>query len=137
MPSSIVFDIDSRFTSRFWESLNKVFGTKLRLSLAYNPQTDGQMERTIQSLEDLLRACVIEQKRSWESFLSLIEFTYNNSFHSTIGMAPYKALYGKRCRTPLCWLEPRENLTLGPKVVQQTTKKVKLIQERMMTAQSM
>ena len=68
--------------------------------------------------------------------MSLIEFTYNNSFHSTIGMAPYEDLYGRRCRTPLCWLEPRENLTLGPEVVQQTTKKVKLIQERMRTAQS-
>ena len=80
--------------------------------------------------------CVLEQKGSWESFLLLIEFTYNNSFHSTIGMAPYEALYGRRCRTPLCWLEPGEDLTLGPEVVQQTTEKVKLIQERMRTAQS-
>jgi len=87
-------------------------------------------------LEDLLRACVLEHKGSWESFLPLIEFTYNNSFHSKIGMAPYKALYGRRCRTPLCWLEPGEGLTLGPEVLQQTTEKVKLIQERMRTAQS-
>ena len=69
-------------------------------------------------------------------FLPLIEFTYDNSFHSTIGMAPYKTLYGRRRRTPLCWLEPRENLTLGPEVVQQTTEKVMLIQERMRTTQS-
>jgi len=73
---------------------------------------------------------------SWENFLSLIEFTYNNSFHSTIDIAPYEALYGRRCRTPLCWLELGENLTLGPKVVQQTTENGKLIQERMGTAQS-
>ena len=106
VPSSIVSDRDPRFTSRFWESLNKALGTKLRLSSAYHPQTDGQTERTNQSLEDLLRACVLEPKGSWESFLPLIEFTYNNSFHSTIGMAPYEALYGRRCRTPLCWLEP-------------------------------
>ena len=66
----------------------------------------------------------------------MIEFTYNNSFHSTIGMAPYEALYGRRCRTPLCWLESREGLTLGPEVVQQTTEKVRLIQERMRIAQS-
>ena len=66
----------------------------------------------------------------------LIEFTYNNSFHSTIGMAPYEALYGRRCRIPLCWLEPGEGLTLGHEVVQKTTEKVKLIQERMRTAQS-
>ena len=111
-------------------------GTKLRLSLAYHPETHGQTERTIQSLEDLLRACVLEHKGSWESFLPLIEFTYNNSFHSKIGMAPYEALYGRRCRTPLCRLEPGEDLTLGPEVVQQTTEKVKLIQERMRIAQS-
>jgi len=123
-PSSIVSDRDPRFTSRFWENLNKALGTKLRLSSAYHPQTDGQTEQTIQSLEDLLRACVLEQKGSWESFQSLIEFTYYNSFHSTIDMAPHEALYGRRCRAPLCWLEPGENLTLGPKVVQQTTEKV-------------
>jgi len=136
VPSSIVSDRDPRFTSIFWESLNKALRTKLRLSSTYHPQTDGQTERTIQSLEDFLRACVLEQKRSWESFLPLIEFTYNNSFHSTIGMDPYEALYGRRCRTSLCWLEPGEDLTLGPEVVQQTTEKVKLIQERMRTAQS-
>ena len=102
VPSGIVSDRDPRFTSRFWESLNRALGTKLRLSSAYHPQTDGQTERTIQSLEDLLRACVLEQKGSWESFLPLIKVTYNNSFHSTIGMAPYEALYGRRCRTPLC-----------------------------------
>jgi len=68
--------------------------------------------------------------------LPLIEFTNNNSFHSIVGMAPYEALYARRCRTPLCWLEPEENLTLGPEVVQQTTKKVKLIQEMMRIAQS-
>ena len=113
-----------------------MLGTKLRLSLAYHPQTDGQTEQTIQSLEDLLRVCVLEQKRSWDSFFSLIEFTYNNSFHSTIGMTPYEALYGRRCRTRLCWLEFGENLTLGHEVVEQTTMKVKLIQERKRTTQS-
>ena len=131
-----VSDRDPRFAFRFWESLNRELGTKLRLSSAYHPQTNGQTKRTIQSLEDLLRAWVLEQKKSWESFLPLIEFTYNNSFHSTIGMAPYEALYGKRCRTPLCWLEPGEDLALGLEVVQQTTEKVKLIQERMRAAQS-
>ncbi|RZB86561.1 Transposon Ty3-G Gag-Pol polyprotein [Glycine soja] len=136
VPSSIVSDRDPRFTSRFWESLNRALGTKLRLSSAYHPQTDGQTKRTIQSLEDLLRACVLEKKGTWESSLPLIEFTHNNNFHSTIGMAPYEALYGRRCRTPLCWLESREGLTLGPEVVQQTTEKVRLIQERMRIAQS-
>jgi len=83
-----------------------------------------------------LRVCALEQKGRWKSFLSLIEFTYNNGFHSNIGMTPYEALYGRRCRIPLCWLEPRENLSLGPEVAQQTTKNVKLIQERKRIAQS-
>jgi len=89
IPSSIVLDQDPRFTSKFWESS------------PYHPRTDGQTERIIQSLKDLLRACVLEQGVSWVKYLPLIEFTYNTSFHSSIGMAPFEALYGKRCRTPL------------------------------------
>nr|KYP69532.1 Transposon Ty3-I Gag-Pol polyprotein [Cajanus cajan] len=118
IPSSIVSDRDPRFTSRFWESLQQALGTQLRLSSACHPQTDGQTERTIQSLEDLLRACVLDQGGSWDSLLPLIEFTYNNSYHSSIGMAPYEALYGRRCRTPLCWYEPGDSVILGPEIVQ-------------------
>jgi len=95
--------------------LQAALGTKLRLSSAYHPQTDGQTERTIQSLEDLLRACVLEQGVNWVECLPLIEFTYNNSFHSSIGMAPFEALYGRMCRTPLCWYESGESALLGPK----------------------
>ena len=136
IPSSIVSDRDPRFTSKFWESLQAALGTKLRLTFAYHPQTDGQTERTIQSLEDLLRACVLEQGVNWVECLPLIEFTYNNSFHSSIGMAPFEALYGRRCRTPLCWFESGESALLGPDVVQETTKKVKMIQEKMRASQS-
>ena len=99
VPSSIVSDRDPRFTSRFWESLQRAMGTKLRLSYVYHPQTDGQSERMIQSLEDLLGACVLDQGVSWSECLSLVEFTYNNSFHSSIGLAPFEALFGRRCRT--------------------------------------
>lgn len=84
------------------EGLQEALGTKLSRSSAYHPQTDGQIERTIQSLEDLLRACVLEKGGAWDSYLPLIEFTYNNSFHSSIGMAPFEALYGRRCQTFLC-----------------------------------
>jgi len=136
IPSSIVSDWDPRFTCKFWESLQAALGTKLKLSSAYHPQTDGQMERTIQSLEDLLRACVLEQGVSWVECLPLIEFTYNNSFHSSIGMAPFEALYGRRCRTPLCWYETGESALLGPDVVQETIEKVKMIQEKMKASQS-
>jgi len=136
IPSSIVSDRDPRFTSRFWESLHQALGTKLRLSSAYHPQTDGQSERTIQTLEDLLRACVLDHKGSWDKFLPLIEFTYNNSFHASIGMAPFEALYGRKCRTPLYWYETGESLIIGPEIVQQTTDMVKLAQEKMRTTQS-
>ncbi|GAU46655.1 hypothetical protein TSUD_281460 [Trifolium subterraneum] len=136
IPSSIVSDRDPKFTFRFWESLQEALGTKLRLSSAYHPQTDGQSERTIQSLEDLLRACVLEQGESWDSCLPLIEFTYNNSFHSSIGMAPFEALYGRRCRTPLCWYESGETVVLGPDIVQETTEKIRMIREKMKASQS-
>jgi hypothetical protein len=116
--------------------LQEALGTKLRLSSAYHPQTDGQSERTIQSLEDLLRACVLEQGVSWDSCLPLIEFTYNNSFHSSIGMTPFEALYGRRCRTPLCWYESGESVILGPEIVQETTEKIRMIREKMKASQS-
>ncbi|XP_073224802.1 uncharacterized protein [Cicer arietinum] len=115
---------DPRFTSNFWQGLQSALGANLRMSSTYHPQTDGQTERTNQSLEDLLRACVLEQNGSWDSFLPFIEFTYNNGFHSSIGMTPFETLYGRRCRTPLCWFETGDNLVLGPEIVQQTTDKV-------------
>jgi len=136
VPASIVSDRDPRFTSRFWQSLQAALGTQLRMSSAYHPQTDGQSERTIQSLEDLLRACVLDHMGSWSEMLLLVEFTYNNSYHTSIGMAPYEALYGRRCRTPLCWNQDGESLVLGPEFLQQTSEKVRAIQERMRATQS-
>ncbi|GKE78497.1 reverse transcriptase domain-containing protein, partial [Tanacetum coccineum] len=84
----------SRFTSRFWQSLQKALGTRLDMSTAYHPQTDGQSERTIQTLEDMLRACVIDFGKGWDRHLPLVEFLYNNSFHTSIKAAPIEALYG-------------------------------------------
>ena len=136
VPESIVSDRDPRFTSQFWQSLQAALGTQLRMSLAYHPQTDGQSERTIQSLEDLLRSCVLDHIGNWNDVLPLVEFTYNNSYHSSIGVAPYEALYGRRCRTPLCWYQDRETFVLGPEFLQQTTSKVKFIQDRMRATQS-
>ncbi|KAI3740000.1 hypothetical protein L2E82_30416 [Cichorium intybus] len=104
-PISIISDRDSRFTSRFWQLLQKALGTKLDMSTAYHPQTDGQSERTIQTLEDMLRACVIDFGKAWDTHLPLIEFSYNNSYHTSIKVAPFEALYGRKCRSPLCWAE--------------------------------
>ena len=111
-------------------------GTKLSLSTAFHPQTDGQSERTIQTLEDMLRACVLDFSGSWDTHLSLIEFAYNNSFHSSIGMAPYEALYGRPCRSPTCWLEVGERALLGPDLVQETTHNVQIVKQRLETARS-
>ena len=97
VPISIVSDRDPRFTSRFWPKLQEAFGTTLRFNTAYHPQTDGQSERTIQTLEDMLRACICDFQGSWDQYLPLVEFSYNNSYHASIGMAPYEALYGRRC----------------------------------------
>ncbi|KAL0554251.1 hypothetical protein IC582_008168 [Cucumis melo] len=102
VPVSIVSDRDPRFTSKFWPSLQKAMGTGLKFSTSFHPQTDGQSERTIQTLEDMLRACVLQLKGSWDIHLPLMEFAYNNNYQSSIGMTPYEALYGRPCRTPVC-----------------------------------
>lgn len=135
-PVSIVSDRDPRFVSRFWKSLQKAMGSELRFSTAFHPQSDGQSERTIQTLEDMLQVCVLDLKGSWERHLPLVEFAYNNSFHSSIGMAPFEALYGRRCRTPVCWTEVGERKLIGLELVKTTTDKIKLIQQRLQTAQS-
>ena len=102
VPVSIVSDRDPRFTSRFWPSLQTALGTRLHFGTAFHPQTDGQSERTIQTLEDMLRACVMEFRGSWDTHLALMEFAYNNNYEASIEMAPIEALYGRKCRTPVC-----------------------------------
>ncbi|GJY44988.1 putative reverse transcriptase domain-containing protein [Tanacetum coccineum] len=105
VPISIVSDRDSRFTSEFWMSLQRALGTRLDMCTAYHPQTDGQSKRTIQTLEDMLRACVIDFGSSWDRQFPLVKFSYNNSYHSSIKAAPFEALYGRKCRSPICWSE--------------------------------
>ncbi|GKF81851.1 reverse transcriptase domain-containing protein, partial [Tanacetum coccineum] len=97
VPVSIISDRDSRFASHIWQSLQEALGTQLDMSTAYHPQIDGQSERTIQTLEDMLRACVIEFGKSWNRHLPLVEFSYNNNYHTSIKAAPFEALYGQKC----------------------------------------
>ncbi|KZV38008.1 hypothetical protein F511_10229 [Dorcoceras hygrometricum] len=122
--------------SAFWKSLHRALGTKLTFSTAFHPQTNGQSERVIQILEDLLRACIIDFIESWDLKLPLVEFAYNNSFQASIQMAPYEALYGRKCRMPLHWDEIGERDGLGPDLVEQTMNVVRKIKERMRAAQS-
>ncbi|KAL0329277.1 UNVERIFIED_CONTAM: Transposon Ty3-G Gag-Pol polyprotein [Sesamum radiatum] len=111
----------------FWESLQGALGTKLHFSTAFHPQTDGQSERTIQTLEDMMRVCIMEFKGNWDDHLPLMEFAYNNSFHSSIGMAPYEALYGRRCRSAVCWdIEGLQQLE-GPELVEETMEKIQIV----------
>ena len=135
VPLNIVSDRDKIFVSRFWESFQEAMGTELRLSTAYQPQTDGQTERTNQMLEDMLRMCIIDFGGGWEQYLPLVEFAYNNSYQFTIGMAPFEALYGRPCRSPACWLEVGDNKLLGPEVIQDTSARIELIRSRIRVAQ--
>nr|GEY17898.1 reverse transcriptase domain-containing protein [Tanacetum cinerariifolium] len=116
VPVSVIFYRDSLFTSRFWVSLQKSLGTQLDLSTAYHPETDGQSERTIQTLEDMLRACVINFGSSWDKHLPLVEFSYNNSYHASIKSALFEALYRRKCRSPIYWNEVGESQLTGPKL---------------------
>ncbi|CAM8924240.1 unnamed protein product [Rhodiola kirilowii] len=136
VPVSIISDRGTQFTYRFWRSVQEALGTQLHLSTAFHPQTDGQSERTIQTLEDMLRACVIDFRGSWDRHISLMEFAYNNSYHSSIQMAPFEALYGRRCRSPIGWFDLGESKLLRPDFIRDATDKVCLIKDKLLAAQS-
>ncbi|GJY11870.1 putative reverse transcriptase domain-containing protein [Tanacetum coccineum] len=130
VPVSIISDRDSKFTSQLWKSLNKALGTQLDMSTVYHPQTDGQSKRTFQTLEDMLRACVIDFGKGWDRHLPLVEFSYNNSYHTSIKAAPFEALYGRKCRSPICWAEVGDAQLTGSEIVHKTTEKIIQIKKR-------
>jgi hypothetical protein len=103
IPKTIISDHGAQFIARFWEQLQDALGTKLIRSSAHHPQTNGQTERVHQILEDMLRACVLQYDKNWGKCLPLAEFSYNNSYQTSLKMAPLEALYGRRYRTPLSW----------------------------------
>ncbi|EXC05169.1 Protein BONZAI 2 [Morus notabilis] len=141
LSESIISDRDGRFmsrfwksvhdTSRFWKNVHDAMRSKLKFSTAFHPQTDGQSERTIQTLENMLRACVMDFTGNWDRKLPLIEFSYNNSYHTSIGMAPFKALYGRKCRSPIHWYVPGEKHLETVDFTRRTTEDVRLIRERL------
>nr|GEX31153.1 putative reverse transcriptase domain, ribonuclease H-like domain, aspartic peptidase domain protein [Tanacetum cinerariifolium] len=134
IPVSIISDRDLRFASNFWRSLQNALGTRLDMCTTYHPETDGQSERTIQTLEDMLRACAIDFGKGWVNHLPLVEFSYNNSYHATIKAAPFEVLYGRKCRSPVCWTEVEEAQILDPELMQETTEKIVQIKQRMQAA---
>ena len=136
VPKTIISDRGTQFVARFWEQLQESLGTKLIRSSAYHPQTDGHTERVNQILENMLRACVIHYDKNWDKCLRLAEFSYNNSYQTSLKIAPFEALYGRRCQTPLSWSQTGERKIFGPELVVEAEEKVKLIQENLRAAQS-
>ena len=136
VPKKIVSDQGSQFTSRFWQKLHEVLGTDLNFSTAYHPQTDGQTERVNQILEDMLRACALENQSSWDRMLPYAEFSYNNSYQSSLQMSPFEALYGRKCRTPLYWTEVGEGQVLGPDILKEAENQVRSIRQKLKAAQT-
>ncbi|GJV66481.1 putative reverse transcriptase domain-containing protein [Tanacetum coccineum] len=134
IPVLIICDHDLRFASNFWLSLQKALGTNLDMSIAYHPQNDRQSKRTIQTLEDMLRACVIDFGKGWVNHFPFVKFSYNNSYHASIKASPFKALYGPKCRSPVCWAEIGEVQLTGPEIVQETTEKIIQIKKRIQAA---
>ncbi|GJW78616.1 putative reverse transcriptase domain-containing protein [Tanacetum coccineum] len=104
------------------------------MSTIYHPQTDGQSERTIQTLEDMLKACIMDFEGNWDVYLLLVEFSYNNSYHSNVRCPPFEALYGRKCRSPILWAEVGEGQLIGPEIVHETTEKNSQIKDRLKAA---
>ena len=128
---NIVFDHDPRFTSRFWKELQSALGTRLNFSTTFHPQIDRQFERIIQVLEDMLRGCVLDFPGSWDRYIPLMEFSYNNGYQSSICMASYEALFGRKCRTPVYWTDLNKHKVIGHEIVKETEKKIWIIQQRL------
>nr|GEW21548.1 putative reverse transcriptase domain, ribonuclease H-like domain, aspartic peptidase domain protein [Tanacetum cinerariifolium] len=116
IPVSIVYDRDDRFTTQLRRSFQKALDTRLDMSTAYHPQTDRQSKRTIQTLEDMLRACVVDFRNGWDRHIPIIEFSYNNIYHASIKVAPFEALYGRKFCSPICWAEVGDTQLTSPEI---------------------
>src|SRR5438876_7515239 len=136
VPKKIVSDRGTQFTSKFWERLHNSMDTKLNFSSAYHPQTDGQTGRVKQIREDMLRACALKNGQSWDKNLPYAEFSYNNSYQASLKMAPFEALYGCKCRTPLFWNQTGESQVFGPEILREAERQVQQIQDTLKTTQS-
>ncbi|GJR72255.1 putative reverse transcriptase domain-containing protein, partial [Tanacetum coccineum] len=104
------------------------------MSTTYHPETDGQSERTIQTLEDMLHACVLDFGKGWDRHLPLVEFSYNKSYHTSIKAAPFEVLYGRKCRSPICWAKVGDSQLTGPEIIHETTEKIVQIKSRIQAA---
>ena len=137
IPVVNISDRDTRFTLHFWKKFQEDLGTKLTFSTTYHPQTDGQSERTIQTLEDMLRACISDFGGSWDEYLPLVDFSYNNSYHSSIGMPPYEMLYRRKCRKSVCWGEVGPRELANTEVISETNERIDQIRAHLKAAQDL
>eukprot|EP00253_Pinus_taeda_P012702 PITA_12702 len=135
LPKVIISDRDVKFTSTFWRTLFAELGTQLNFSTAYHPQTDGQTERVNQVLEDMLRAYVMLKPCQWEEYLHLVEFAYNNGYHTSTQLSPFEVLYGRKCHTPSSWGGPEDKLSLGPEMLKDMEDMVKRVRANLKAAQ--
>nr|GFB00237.1 retrotransposon protein, putative, Ty3-gypsy subclass [Tanacetum cinerariifolium] len=133
-PLAIISNRDPRFTSHFWKGLQKAWGTRLKFSTAFHPQTDGQTDRTIQTLKDMLRSCALGWTGNWDDYIFLVEFAYNNSWHASIKCTPFEMLYGRKCRALICWDQVGERVIEGPKMIEVTNEKVAIAKEKLKEA---
>jgi hypothetical protein len=136
VPKKIVSDRGTQFTSHFLQQLHEALGTHLKFSSAYHPQTDGQTERTNQILEDMLRACALQDKIGWDKRLPYAEFSYNNNYQASLKMSPFKTLYGRNCRITLHWDQPGERQVFGPDILLEAKENIRMVRDNLKIAQS-
>lgn len=122
--------------SRFWNGLQKAWGTRLKFSTTFHLQTDGQSERTIQTLEDMLRSCALEWTGNWDDYICLVEFAYNNSWHASVKCAPFEMLYSRKCRALICWDQVGERIIEGPEMIEVTNEMVAVVREKLKEART-
>jgi hypothetical protein len=135
IPKTIVSDRDPKFTLNFWKGLLTGFRTNLNFSIAYHPESDGQTERVNRVIEDMLRMYVMDKPSRWEDYLHLVEFAYNNGYHASLKMSPFKALYGRKCNTPVSWDNPADRAVVGPELLKEMEDQMIRIKHNLKTAQ--
>eukprot|EP00253_Pinus_taeda_P016219 PITA_16219 len=135
IPQVVISDRDVKFTSAFWKTLFVGLGTQIHFSTSYYPQTDGQIERVNQVLEDMLRMFVMQQPQKWEDHLHLLEFSYNNGHHESLGMSPFEVIYGRKGQVPTDWNSQNNKLALGPDILEEMEATIKKVHQNLKVAE--
>jgi hypothetical protein len=135
MPKTIVSNRDPKLTSNFWKVLFKGFGKNMHFSIAYHPESDGQIERVNQVIEHMIRMYVMDKPSKWEDYLHFIEFAYNNVYQASLKMSPFEALYGRKCNKPMSWDNPADRAMVGSELLREMEEKMMKIKQNLKVAQ--